>query len=78
MTFVNVTIKLRNKNKLVFEDIDKYNIKGLNNYNDLYLDNVLTVNAWNEWNEQAILEPNNVSGYENIETVCNFFTSPTS
>ena len=78
MNVIVTKILLRNKNKLVFEDIDKYNIKGLNNYNDLYLDNVLTVNAWNEWNEQAILEPNNVSGYENIETVCNFFTSPTS
>ena len=62
----------------ILDCINKYNIKGLNNYNDLYLDNVLTVNAWNEWNEQAILEPNNVSGYENIETVYNFFTSTTS
>jgi hypothetical protein len=78
MNVIVTKILLRNKNKLVFQDINKYNIKGLNNYNDLYLDNVLTVNAWNEWNEQAILEPNNVSGYENIETVCNFFTNTTS
>ena len=28
--------------------ITKYNIKGLNNYNDLYLDNIIIVNAWNE------------------------------
>jgi hypothetical protein len=78
MNVIVTKILLRNKNKLVFQDINKYNIKGLNNYNDLYLDNVLTVNAWNEWNEQAILEPNNVSGYENIQTVCNFFTNTTT
>ena len=66
-------ILLRNKNIVVFEDIKDFNIHGLNNYSDLYLENILTVNAWNEWNEQAILEPNNVTGYENLETISNFF-----
>jgi hypothetical protein len=32
-------------------------------------DNIINVNAWNEWNEQAILEPNNVTGYSNLETI---------
>ena len=30
-------------------------------------DNFINVNAWNEWNEQAVLEPNNLTGYENLE-----------
>ena len=30
--------------------------------------------GWNEWNEQAILEPNNITGYQNLETINNFFT----
>lgn len=75
-TMVNVIISkilLRNQNKIVFEDIEKYNIKGLNNYEDLFLDNNITVNAWNEWNEQAILEPNHITGYENLETLKSCF-----
>ena len=67
-------VLLRNKNKIVFKDIEKYNIKGRNNFEDLYLDNVITVNAWNEWNEQAILEPNNITGYENLETIGKYFS----
>lgn len=66
-------VLLRNKNKIVFEDIKKYNIKGDNNFEDLYLDNIITVNAWNEWNEQAILEPNNITGYENLEIISKYF-----
>jgi len=30
-------------------------------------ENFINVNAWNEWNEQAVLEPNNLTGYENLE-----------
>jgi len=66
-------ILLRNKNKLIFKQIKKYNIEGLNNYEDLFLDNNITVNAWNEWNEQAILEPNNITGYENLSIIKNIF-----
>ncbi len=35
------------------------------------LPNMLIINAWNEWNEQAILEPNNISGYDNLQTFFN-------
>jgi hypothetical protein len=31
--------------------------------------NMLMINAWNEWNEQAILEPNDDTGYSNLETI---------
>jgi len=34
-------------------------------------ENFINVNAWNEWNEQAVLEPNNVTGYQNLETIRN-------
>ena len=34
-------------------------------------DNVLNINAWNEWNEQAVLEPNDVTGYDNLKTISN-------
>ena len=33
---------------------------------------MLIINAWNEWNEQAILEPNDETGYNNLETIQNF------
>ena len=29
----------------------------------------ININAWNEWNEQAVLEPNNIFGYQNLETI---------
>ena len=31
--------------------------------------NFINVNAWNEWNEQAVLEPNSINGFENLETL---------
>ena len=34
-------------------------------------ENIINVNAWNEWNEQAILEPNDITGYANLETIHN-------
>jgi len=34
-------------------------------------ENFINVNAWNEWNEQAVLEPNNVTGYQNLDTIRN-------
>ena len=32
-------------------------------------ENIINVNAWNEWNEQAVLEPNTISGYENLNVI---------
>lgn len=34
-------------------------------------ENFININAWNEWNEQAILEPNNITGYQTLETIRN-------
>jgi len=31
--------------------------------------NLIIINAWNEWNEQAMLEPNNIDGYLYLEIV---------
>jgi hypothetical protein len=55
---------------LLSEHVNKYsNIHNLNECKNKY-DNIIIVNAWNEWNEQAVLEPNNINGYENLETIC--------
>ena len=35
--------------------------------NPNYHDDFLFISAWNEWNEQAILEPNNEDGYDYLE-----------
>ena len=43
----------------------------LNAIDDFDFENVININAWNEWNEQAVLEPNNISGYGNLETIYN-------
>jgi hypothetical protein len=32
-------------------------------------DNIININAWNEWNEQAILEPNNITGFSVLESI---------
>ena len=63
------------KNKLSLDAIDKYNVKSVNVFeNNFDLDNnTIIVNAWNEWNEQAILEPNNITGYSNLERINGFF-----
>jgi len=69
-------IILRYQNKYLFVDIEKYNVKKYDNIeNNFNFDNnIIIVNAWNEWNEQAILEPNNITGYENLETINNIIT----
>jgi hypothetical protein len=56
--------------------VDKYsNIYNLNNIINLNYDNIININAWNEWNEQAILEPNNITGYDNINTISNIINN---
>jgi hypothetical protein len=63
------------KNKLSLKEINQYNIVPINtdesNFN--LNNNNIIVNAWNEWNEQAILEPNNITGYSNLELIYWFF-----
>jgi hypothetical protein len=63
------------KNKLSLNAIRKYNVKSVNVYENKFdLDNnTIIVNAWNEWNEQAVLEPNNITGYSNLEKINGFF-----
>ncbi len=78
---------VRRKN-LQFLYVDNYNTENLKelltiqvsniilkesyyNSNSL-IPNMLIINAWNEWNEQAILEPNDETGYNNLETIQNF------
>jgi hypothetical protein len=41
------------------------NISSMNNLSE----NIIIVNAWNEWNEQAVLEPNTITGYQTLETI---------
>jgi hypothetical protein len=70
-------IILKYQNKYYSTDIPKYNVKkhNLNENEHNFDNNIIIVNAWNEWNEQAILEPNNITGYENLETIYNIINS---
>jgi hypothetical protein len=49
-----------------------YDLRTKKNYN---YDNIININAWNEWNEQAVLEPNNITGYSNLETIYNIISN---
>lgn len=64
-------IILRFQNRYTSSDIPSYNIQKVDTpESEFYLeDNIIIVNAWNEWNEQAVLEPNHVTGFENLETI---------
>lgn len=70
-------IILKYQNKYLCINVEKYNTIAFNNDENKYdLDNNnIIINAWNEWNEQAILEPNNITGYENLETINDIITS---
>ena len=67
---INPNIFEENFKKLLYKiDSDK------NNDNDF-----LFISAWNEWNEQAILEPNNEDGYDYLHkintTYLDFYNNP--
>ena len=51
-------IMLRYKNIIDLERLPNY-------------ENFININAWNQWNEQAILEPNNITGYQTLEIIKN-------
>ena len=36
--------------------------------------NWLILNAWNEWNEQTVLEPSSKDGYKYLETIKKIFS----
>ena len=66
-----VNIILKYVNKFETREILKYNIKK-NNYRDrnYKIDEcVIIINAWNEWNEQAVLEPTEFEDYSNLEII---------
>jgi hypothetical protein len=52
--------------KILLRSCNIYNLNNIVNN-----DNIININAWNEWNEQAVLEPNNITGYETLETIFN-------
>ena len=67
-------IALRYTNKITPACIPKYSVRNDHLPQSPLLewdfdDNVVNINAWNEWNEQAILEPDDVTGYTNLETL---------
>jgi hypothetical protein len=40
-----------------------------NSNRENHIENFININAWNEWNEQAVLEPNDKTGYSNLDSV---------
>ena len=71
--FLYVTnFSINNLKELILTIISKIITKYININNHKNYDNRILINAWNEWNEQAILEPNNITGYSNIETIKKF------
>lgn len=69
-TFLYVTnFSNKNLDELILIIISKIILKYINiNKHGNYVNRIL-INAWNEWNEQAILEPNNITGYSNLEVI---------
>jgi hypothetical protein len=69
----------KNINPIIFGDYFKKLLNKINN--DKNNDNdFLFISAWNEWNEQAILEPNNKDGYDYLQEINNqyldFYNNP--
>jgi hypothetical protein len=64
-------IILKYTNKFKSEPIKKYNVikVDINKTNYLMDNNIIIINAWNEWNEQAVLEPVITYSYSNLEKI---------
>ena len=74
----NSVIKISTKERIVAPSdfIKKYsNIYNLDTIKELMYDNIININAWNEWNEQAILEPNNITGYNNLNIINDIYNN---
>jgi hypothetical protein len=40
-----------------------------NSNRENHIENFININAWNEWNEQAVLEPTDKTGYTNLDSI---------
>ena len=82
----NNSVRRKNGKFLFLDNFNQTNLKTLlytqivniiisNKFYSPKLPNFLIINAWNEWNEQAILEPNNITGYDNLNTLKNVYNN---
>jgi hypothetical protein len=82
----NNSVRRKNNKFLFLDNFNQTNLKTLlytqivniiinNKFYSQKLPNFLIINAWNEWNEQAILEPNNITGYDNLNTLKNVYNN---
>jgi hypothetical protein len=64
----------KNINPDIFHDYLKKLLEKIDNDPNLY-DDFLFISAWNEWNEQAILEPNKIEGYSYLKKLNDAYLS---